>query len=919
MKSNYQKLIRSVVWVTNISCIALLNILFIHCDPPKPQQGGRFEPTPNLEFNKSVVSPIIIVPPLLTCGKSVTVKGFVPDARIRIYAGTTLLSDKTGWDPEGQTFSISPDLISGQVIRATQEFEGTESGPSSSVTVQDHTEVYPAGLPKPGFPFLYLYNCGVATVVDNLPPGGTVRVFSHAPADAAPGTTVGHVDGTGGSQSIGIGPAFVETHRISAESQICSDISPRADEQIVLAAPSTLPNPEVTGIYEGGTIITVHQLVNGAKITIKRSGTTIGGGGAPASHVRFHIGVVVNAGEVLEITQELCGVASTGTTTVLPCSSLPPAKLLAPRAGDEIVYLTDVVEGSRIRIFSSGQEIADGGGSAIQLTRPLVENETLIVVQSIGACISVNSYVVEVGHGLDDPIIAGPCGKTEEFEYGHSGDPNRQTTDVSDYFNSPSGSVSVAMDAVPLHAVVRYPSGPGPFPLVLIVHGNHNPTEASYPGYNYLLDHFASHCMIAVSVEEDFLNGNVGGEMDARAVVLLRHLQLWREWNRTPGHRFYGKVAEGSIGLAGHSRGGEAIAAAELFNHSLHNSADPTHDFNFGIRSLFAIAPVDGQFDAGPPIVLNGADYYVMHGSHDGDVAGFDGHRLYDRAFPVNGSTNNFKGLLYIYGANHGHWNSVWTPSGEFVVGPSSSIISESNQKLIGKSYMTSFYLASLKGWNSYRYFLNGEVTFTSLPSTITRIFQYQDPKRIFVNHYEEDDDLATGSQPGVTNSTSGTLVKYEDYSFTDQSSPHFLWEETDGLIAGWQNVENAEIHITIPGDVAASISQYEFLAFRVGQTLEGSPSLNTVGVSKDMSIQVSVGTSPEVEVHTSNYQPLPYAMVTAGPSWGGPKSIMQTIRIPLKDLVKDARELERISEIIIKFNRQTSGIVAIDEIQFTD
>src|SRR3954470_6662250 len=39
---------------------------------------------------------------------------------------------------------------------------------------------------------------------------------------------------------------------------------------------------------------------------------------------------------------------------------------------------------------------------------------------------------------------------------------------------------------LPLNGRVWYPDGEGPFPLVLIVHGNHNPEDYSDPGYGYL-------------------------------------------------------------------------------------------------------------------------------------------------------------------------------------------------------------------------------------------------------------------------------------------------------------------------------------------------------------------------------------------------------------------------------------------------
>jgi len=437
-----------------------------------------------------------------------------------------------------------------------------------------------------------------------------------------------------------------------------------------------------------------------------------------------------------------------------------------------------------------------------------------------------------------------------------------------------------------------------------------------------LLDLLASQCMIVVSVEEDFLNGcntssgfaNVSGEMDARGIVLLRHLQLWREWNRTPTHPFFTKVDMGSIGLSGHSRGGEAIVAATLLNSTLHVPTDPpvgstSHNFGFGIKSLYAIAPVDGQFDNGP-ITLTAADYYVMHGTHDGDVSGFDGQRMYNRAFPVNNPTSHFKGLLWVYGANHGQWNTKWGTCCEGLVGPS-PLISDNDQRQIGKTYMSAYFLASLRGMAPYRYFLEGEASFASLPASVTRVFQYQDPVRLFVNHYEEDTDPATGSFSGVSNATSGFFQNYVVYRFSDFGPPHFLWGQTQGLIAGWKE-GGSELRIDLK---KGGVGNYKFLAMHVGQTHESTPDLNTPGTDKDFSVQVEFtgGTGPEVAV--SSYGKLVYPLVTNS----GTKSVQQTIRIPLADLSSDKFKSSDIRRIILRFNRQSKGNIAVDEIQLTN
>ena len=910
---------RQFVFLGAIACLVAL--LFIAgCDDnnlpggPREQTGGHTVQRPDVGSNPTVISSIIIVPPLLNCATSVTVMGFIPGAKIRIYEGTNVIGGDIGLDPDGVTIPVSPALASTQVITATQEFEGLESAKSSAVNVQVIFDVYPSGLPKPGFPFTYLYRCGIATIVDNLPPGGQVRVSDQANA-SAPMNLIASANGVTGGQYVVVSPAFQKDHLITAESQICTIISPSADAQIVQEAPATLPLPTTDPVIENATFIVVHGMVNGARVKVSRAGTVIADFGAPAGHVKV-LGPSVNAGDVLEVQQELCGVTSGVTTvTVQACSALQPPVLIGPHAGDVVAQLANVVAGSRIQIYSGSQEIADGGGSSLVYTRPLVDGETLVVIQSLGSCVSSSGYSVVVGTGLNDPGVAGPCGRVLEFEYGHVNDPNKMTTDISSYFNSPGSCVPVLMNAVPLHGVVRYPDGPGPFPLVIIVHGNHIYQESSYPGYNYLLDQLASQCMIAVSIEEDFLNlcdgeSNVNGEMDARGIVLLRHLQLWREWNRTPGNQFFTKVAMGSIGLSGHSRGGEAIAVAAEFNNTLHNPTDPpvgatSHNFGFGIKSLYAIAPVDRQLNA-TGITLTNADYYIMHGTHDGDVWNFQGQHLYNRAFPVTAPASHFKGLLWVGGANHGHWNTVWGADD----GPPT--ISGNDQRKIGKTYMSAFFLMGLKGWTPYKYFLGGEATFSTLPPAVKRVFQYQDPQRVFINHYEEDTDPATGSLTGVMNTTSGTFENYTVYSFSDEGPPHFLWGETQGLIAGWRDAM-PEIRISVDN---SSIPDYRYLGMHVGQTFESTADLNTPGADKDFSVQLEFADGPGPEVNVATFGRLIY------PPSGlfDTKSIQQTIRIPFVNLNKSASNRPSdVKAIILRFNRQNNGNVAVDEIQFTN
>jgi hypothetical protein len=162
--------------------------------------------------------------------------------------------------------------------------------------------------------------------------------------------------------------------------------------------------------------------------------------------------------------------------------------------------------------------------------------------------------------------------------------------------------------ALPLNGRVWYPEGEGPFPLVLIAHGNHAMEDFSDPGYAYLGELLASRGFILVSLDENFLNlspfadaliiSSLKEENDLRGWLLLEHLRVWRDWNATPDNPFYQKVDLDNVALMGHSRGGEAVAVAAAFNNLPYypDNATVRFDYGFNIRSVVAIAPIDGQY-----------------------------------------------------------------------------------------------------------------------------------------------------------------------------------------------------------------------------------------------------------------------------------------------------------------------------------
>jgi dienelactone hydrolase len=347
----------------------------------------------------------------------------------------------------------------------------------------------------------------------------------------------------------------------------------------------------------------------------------------------------------------------------------------------------------------------------------------------------------------------------------------------------------------PLNARVWYPDGDGPFPLVLIVHGNHDMKDFSDPGYGYLGELLASRGIIMASIDMNFINGGIRGENDARGWLLLKHLEAWRSFNDSVSSPLHGRVDMSRISLIGHSRGGEAVGHAAAFNRLTHypDDARMKFDFGFDIRSIIAIAPVDGQYRPADRLVpVEDVSYLVFHGSHDGDVTSFAGLRQYQRV-RFTERTSGFKSAVYVYRANHGQWNSVW---GAHDSGPRSqrildlrALLSPEEQRQFGAVYMSAFLEATLRDDERYLpLFRDHRVAADWLPRTmyITR-FEHSSFRPLVT--FEEDVDVTTGRH-GVT-IAGDSLATWREGGLnlrTTSGTPEISTQHNHVVFIGWNN-----------------------------------------------------------------------------------------------------------------------------------
>lgn len=359
---------------------------------------------------------------------------------------------------------------------------------------------------------------------------------------------------------------------------------------------------------------------------------------------------------------------------------------------------------------------------------------------------------------------------------------------------------------LPLNACVWYPEGSGPFPLILLVHGNHTMSAFSDTGYTYLGNLLASQGFIFVSVDENFLNSNYFDrwsdldEVPARGWLLLKHLSEWKKWNEIAESPFYRKVDMNNIGLIGHSRGGEAIVTAKALNDLPFFPDDGTIplNFNFSIKALAAIAPKDGQYlPAGLATPLDNVNYFGMHGSQDSDVRSFEATKAYSR-LTFDDQKYWFKSVLYILGANHGQFNDVW---GRFDLNLPESlflnirpILSKADQQTIAEVYLSAFMRACLKNEKEYiPLFWDSRLGSAWLPNT-HYLSQFADSNTTFIYADKKDLDISRATFPGVI-ITQKNLAVWQQMRIPMKKGDLL----DSAILVGWKNKSSLTIKLPIP------------------------------------------------------------------------------------------------------------------------
>ncbi|MFF2482007.1 alpha/beta hydrolase [Paenibacillus sp. NPDC058071] len=369
-----------------------------------------------------------------------------------------------------------------------------------------------------------------------------------------------------------------------------------------------------------------------------------------------------------------------------------------------------------------------------------------------------------------DPSRDGDYAYTE-FTYGSGSDKHREGFGKAvDYVSEPADASAYIkrwnklkewywgfnQKQLPINGTVWMPEGDGPFPITLMVHGNHLMEDFSDGGYRYLGELLASKGIIAVSVDENFLNYSVwsgipDNDMLVRSWVLLKHLQQLNVFSETGGHALYSRIDWDRVALLGHSRGGQAVAMAADADKWFSDDKSLT-GFEPKIKSVIALAPTDRKVND-KSAELQDVNYLTLQGARDADVNSFYGDRQYIRT-SFTPAAGYFKASLYIAEANHSRFNTDWGTMDESMPGGlllnQRGMLTGEEQRSIAQVYVSAFLEATLNDKAEYLpLFHDYRSGLAWLPSSTEYISRYEDATFLAAARYEEDTQKTTLPEGG--------------------------------------------------------------------------------------------------------------------------------------------------------------------------
>lgn len=492
---------------------------------------------------------------------------------------------------------------------------------------------------------------------------------------------------------------------------------------------------------------------------------------------------------------------------------------------------------------------------------------------------------------------------------------------------------------LPLNGRVWMPQGEGPFPLVLVVHGNHTMEKFSDDGYAYLGELLASRGMIAVSVDQNFLNYSVWSGIPAedyklRTWMLLQHIREIGRFNELPDNPFSGQVDMQNIAIIGHSRGGQAAAMAADANRWFAGDATLPDGDSYRIQAVVALAPTDTDIDH-QAAHLTDVYYLTLHGARDADVNSLKGDEQFSRI--TFNDPKRFKAALLIEDANHSYFNSSWGPNDiewpEGILLNHADIMDREAQQSVAKLYTSAFL----------------EIVFHDRTEYLAMLRDYRQalkwlPEGRYFNRFESGafKPLANFEQADSrTAAAYGSLIRFHgftEWDIIDVLDQNAARKGTRGALLQWEGEAQMEIELSEQYrrealEEAESGSVLTFSIMNMEHELERHEEIEPSG---DIEIVVELESEDGVTVqlpldeYAPELAPVPETTYTVLPLLehrlrDGKYSnrqipVFQTVEIPLGEIeeIEERFAPEQLERIIFHFEEGPSRVI-LDDIGFVE
>jgi len=472
-----------------------------------------------------------------------------------------------------------------------------------------------------------------------------------------------------------------------------------------------------------------------------------------------------------------------------------------------------------------------------------------------------------------------------------------------------------------LYGVVRHPSdlSAGPYPLVLLMHGNHgncrrNGTTDDYcattrdhdcdsggysttpnaEGLAYLAETFAARGMVAVTVSANAMNCRSGYILE-RANLLWSHLDVWADWQAgvsgAMGTKFASVMDLSRVGLVGHSRGGDAVAhMPQIMEDRPISGVD--------VSSIFAIAPTDYNdatvFDAAWALLLPACD---------GDVSSLWGVDIHER------SKDNVweKSQVFFAGANHNYFSTEWYFDDGYYACNGGARVGWEAQLTMLQASLGSWMTHTLETEAPPEAFQRAEV---APPSSISAWAGRElDTRWSYTHDGALLIDAFTGG--GDTNELGGSNT-YTEFSWNSPCAAGSCGDRfvspTSAIRLNWDDDDTAEAAFSLGG---ISTDAYDAFSLRIGSRYS---SANNTRTEHFLTITLEDADGDTASFEITEEIPVPHMY-----SGYNPREILQSLRIPFSAITAKnaAVNTDQLTRVRIVFNGDgDAGSVALTDLE---